>query len=484
MKLTRKFTIGLVGGILVVQTAFAIVRVDRERELFRLDIAREEHVLGRSLAQNAEVVAAAGGVEVARRLVERANVRDSHVEIRWVELGEGAAADVAPRAALSALAPLRKGELVSVELGTDDPAVHTYSPVTLPDGTLAAIEIADPLQDETAYMQESVRNAVLSTAVLVLLSGVVAWTVGLFFIGRPVRALVAQARRIGRGDLSERVALRQKDELSELATEMNDMCVALEDARSRVEHETDAKFAALEQLKHVDRLRTVGTLASGIAHELGTPLNVVDGHAQLIREDTSAGDTAKEHAQIIAHQAKRMTTIIRQLLDFARRDHNPSAAALVETVVERALEMAAPLAKKRDVDLELDSDRNHRAQISEEELTQVLVNVVINGIQAMPDGGQLTVRIDALDASPEWAPGEERGMIRIMVADGGVGMSQQTRERVFEPFFTTKDVGDGTGLGLSVAFGIVQERNGWITVDSAVDEGSRFSIYVPEEKRA
>jgi len=92
MKLTRKFTIGLIGGILIVQTAFAIVRVDRERELFRLDIAREEHVLGRSLAQNAEVVAASGGVDVARRLVERANVRDSHVEIRWVELDEGAAA--------------------------------------------------------------------------------------------------------------------------------------------------------------------------------------------------------------------------------------------------------------------------------------------------------------------------------------------------------------------------------------------------------
>lgn len=481
MKLTRKFTLGLVVGVLIVQVGFGFVRVEREQDLFQLDINREEIVLGRSLQLAAETVARTNGQPAARALVEHANLRDAHVSVRWVELDPEGPAHLQPRAPLADLAALARGEQVNVVLGEEDPAYFTYTPVALPDHPLGAIEISDSLHDETAYMRQSVINAALSTLVLVLLCGGVAWLVGALFIGRPVRALVGQARRVGAGDLSGRISLTQRDELGELAAEMNDMCGALDQARSQATSEAEAKIAALEQLKHVDRLRTVGTLASGIAHELGTPLNVVEGHAQLIGE-ASVSDEVSDSARVIVRQARRMANIIRQLLDFARREQRTSGSAEVVAVVRRVFELAEPIAKKRGVVLEVEDTAGAlSADISVEELTQVLLNIVVNGVQAMPDGGQLTVAVDALRATSPSIPGDEREMIRIVVTDVGEGMSAEMLPRVFEPFFTTKDVGAGTGLGLSVAYGIVVERDGWIDVASREGEGSRFSIFVPQE---
>lgn len=481
MRLTRRFTFALIVGVLLIQAGFAGLRVWRERRLFELDGAREQKVLGRSLALAAEMLARSAGEAMARQLVERANLRDSHVTIRWIALDGDADANLAPRVPLAALSALRAGEQVVYRLDSPaEAAVYAYTPVVLDGGRVAAVEVSDPWRDESAYVRQSILNAVLSTLALVSLCGVVGWALGLLFVGRPIHELVLQARRVGQGDLATRVALEQRDELGELAAEMNEMSSALARARERLLNETQARIAALEQLKHVDRLRTTGTLASGIAHELGTPLNVVDGHAQLIVEDAGASEEVRDNAKIITRQARRMTGIIRQLLDFARREQSEAGSSDVAPVAERALAMTQPLARKRDVELSFRADQGSlQAEISAEELTQVLVNVVINGIQAMDEGGKLTVTLGSGQAAPPWSPDLLREMIHIVVEDEGKGMSAEDVERVFEPFFTTKEVGEGTGLGLSVAFGIIAERQGWITVESAPGRGSRFAIFVP-----
>src|SRR5690606_34388957 len=152
MKLTRKFTFALICGVLVVQVGFAALRARREQRLFHVDIAREEKVLGHSLAISAQTVARTSGEELARDLIEKANLFDSHVQIRWVEL-DGAGEAWRPRATAADLAPVRSGEQVALELGEpDEVAVYTYSPITLPDGRVAAVEVSDSLRDEQEYL--------------------------------------------------------------------------------------------------------------------------------------------------------------------------------------------------------------------------------------------------------------------------------------------------------------------------------------------
>ena len=152
---------------------------------------------------------------------------------------------------------------------------------------------------------------------------------------------MALARRIGEGDLEARVHLRQKDELATLADAMNQMASGLAAARAQVAAETAARLATLEHLRHADRLGTVGKLASGVAHELGTPLNVVLGRAKMISSGEAEGDETRECALIITQQVQHMTGIIRQLLDFSRRRTPQRAPEDLSVVVVRTLHTAA-----------------------------------------------------------------------------------------------------------------------------------------------
>jgi signal transduction histidine kinase len=312
------------------------------------------------------------------------------------------------------------------------------------------------------------------------------------FIARPIGRLTAKARRVGVGDLTGPLALRQRDELGELATEINMMCDRLADERG-------AREAATAQLRHADRLTTVGKLASGIAHELGTPLNVVGGRAKLIADREVEGQDAVDSARIVAEQAERMTKLIRQLLDFARPPALHKAPVNVTTLGARICELVATIARKGNVELvPPPPDDSLRTLADDGQLTQVLTNLVVNAIQAMPPevgtdeaggvrssrrvgGGKVSMAARVVVVSPPpYVGGAAQRWMAIEVRDTGAGMDDSTRERIFEPFFTTKQVGEGTGLGLSVSWGIVREHGGWIDVRSRPGEGSTFTVYLPE----
>jgi signal transduction histidine kinase len=302
------------------------------------------------------------------------------------------------------------------------------------------------------------------------------------FIGRPVGLLVAYARRVGAGDLSQRLSPRSNDEIGDLAIELSRMCEGLQESRDRAEAEMAERLATVDQLRHADRLATVGTLASGVAHELGTPINVIEGHAQLIQEDRASTEACKENAEIITRQCKRMAQIIRDLLRFARRSGRRAGAADVAEVARETLRMLEPLRHKRDVTVSVESDGDSAARIESDQMQQVLTNIFVNAIQAMCDGGSLSVRICRDRVAVQGKGQDTAEYLCVRVEDTGTGMDENTKSRIFEPFFTTKDVGDGTGLGLSVAFGIVEDHGGWIDVESEPGRGSVFSIYLPPEK--
>jgi signal transduction histidine kinase len=333
---------------------------------------------------------------------------------------------------------------------------------------------------EKAYVRESVVVAVLTSLVLAGLCALLAWALLSRLVRRPIQALVAHAERVGQGDFALVTLPRTQDEIATLSDEMNRMCERLKDARDRTQRETREREAVLAQLRHADRLKTVGTLASGIAHELGTPINVVEGHAQLARESEGVSTEVHSHLDVITRQCKRMATIIRQLLDVSRRGGSKAQSCNLPAVVKETMSMLQPLAKKAQVDLVVKGngllDTEFKAGIGPSELQQVLLNVVINSVHASPSGGSVEVELRRGSSEGD-DPGTELGFLEVR--DSGTGMDAETVDHIFEPFFTTKKEGDGTGLGLSVAYGIVRDADGKIDVKSEPGRGSTFIITLP-----
>ena len=407
-------------------------------------------------------------------------------DLRFVQLSETAEAGMQPVVGSERLAGLGpKDERVFVENVGGSDTLLTYLPVTIGGEQVGALEIAGPLNERDHEFYVEIVHIVGGTALAATVALLVVAIAGYFFVGRPMRRLAEKARRIGSGDLSGPLDVRQGDEVGVLAAEINQMCERLAAAQARVDEETNRRLAASEQLRHADRLTTVGKLASGLAHELGTPLNVISGRAKMIVRGQTAGDGLTESAQAIVDQAERMTNIIKQLLGFARRRQPQQRRESLRGIVDRTLALLAPLAQKSSVVL---ATRHHEpepfADIDVPLVEQALANLVINAIQAMPKGGTLSISSREEIVSPPAGITAAAGSYACLhVEDTGVGMTAEELRHAFEPFFTTKEVGRGTGLGLSVAHGIVRDHGGWIAATSSLDKGSRFSIYVPSSSK-
>jgi signal transduction histidine kinase len=295
---------------------------------------------------------------------------------------------------------------------------------------------------------------------------------------------VVAARRIGAGHLRGEINLPQHDELGELGAEMNAMRKQLVASREKVDQEAAARLAAVEQLRHAERLTTVGKLASGIAHELGTPLNVVGVRAQLLMREHPRGSAAHEHAHSIYEQIERMSGIIRQLLDFARRRQAHTSRQDVRQLTRQTVAMLRALAEKRGVTVRVEGeDAPIHASVDAGQLQQALTNLIVNGLEATPAGGNLAIELRSVATTPPPDVGGAAGdYLVIRVTDDGSGMPPDVAARVFEPFFTTKEVGQGTGLGLSVTHGIIRDHGGWMTLETQVGKGSCFSVFLPVER--
>ena len=246
--------------------------------------------------------------------------RTQQLELRFVHMTGARGPGADPLVRLDRLGGIDpEEERAFVEQVAGNESLLTYLPVTVGGQQVGALEVAGPLTERDNEFRAEIMQILGRTALAALGAFVAVAVAGVFFVGRPMRSLVAKARRIGTGDLSGPLALKQRDEVGELASEINQMCERLAAAQARVEEETERRLAASEQLRHADRLTTVGKLASGVAHELGTPLNVVSGRAKMIVRGQVSGTALVESAQAIVDQADRMTNIIKQLLGFARR---------------------------------------------------------------------------------------------------------------------------------------------------------------------
>jgi signal transduction histidine kinase len=235
----------------------------------------------------------------------------------------------------------------------------------------------------------------------------------------------------------------------------------------------------LEQLRHTDRL-TTSAPRRGVAHELDAAQRDRRPSRPILATEGVRGPTG-EYARIIQEQASRMTGVIRQLLDFSRRQGPKLAVCNLRMLAGRTAELLRPLAARRHATVEVVTTGGEPfARVDQNQMQQALANVMMNGIEAMPRGGRLLVSIEPCMARrPDDAAQVAAGpRLRITIEDEGEGIAAQDLPHIFEPFFTTKGVGEGTGLGLSVAHGIVADHGGWIDVQSEVGKGTRMTIYL------
>ena len=484
MKLARRLVLLLLVPFVGLLVVLGVLAARGEIRAYQGQVVDDLLITGEALGPALQDIWRRDGKSRALEAISYSDLRQPHVKIRWVAIGSDADASIREHGlGQNEVALLAAGHSVSLlDRGADGQRrAFVYVPMQIDGTTPGALELSEPMDREADVIQRIVRDRVLTTLAIGLIGVFVVAIIGRRSIGRPIESLVEQAHRIGRGDLSHRLTLPEGDELGDLAVEMNAMCDQVAAARAKASSEAQERFEALTQLRHAERLATVGKMAAGVAHELGTPLNVISGRARMIARGTLSADSAVENATIIDGQAQRMTVIIRQLLTFARGGAPKKAIVDLSRLACATLDMLRPLARKQSVELRLECvDRQAPLYADAGQLEQVLTNLVMNGVQAMPMGGEIAVTIDDVEATPPREHGAPPGpYLRLEVCDHGTGIPAADLDRIFEPFFTTRDVGDGTGLGLSVTHGIVRDHGGWMAVESEVEKGSRMLVYLP-----
>jgi two-component system cell cycle sensor histidine kinase/response regulator CckA len=255
----------------------------------------------------------------------------------------------------------------------------------------------------------------------------------------------------------------------------------LEDITARRLAEKERQRLA-DQLRQAQKMEAIGTLAGGIAHDFNNLLMGIQGNISLLMLDKTADHRDMVYLKNMEKSVMRASELTRQILGFARGGKYDVKATDLNALIEKTAEMFGRTRK------EITIRRNFQKglwaiEVDQTQLQQVLLNLLINAWQAMPGGGEVvldTANVDVDAGSPDRPPDAAPGQyIRVQVTDTGVGMDRATQARIFEPFFTTRGKGQGTGLGLSSAFGIVKSHNGFMTVRSKKDRGSTFSVFLP-----
>ena len=329
-----------------------------------------------------------------------------------------------------------------------------------------------PLADITRPVNDFKRTLLITTSIVFVVA-----TLVIFLTGRTiyesVNKLVIGAQRVGEGDLQFRVVLDRHDEFGYLAEQFNAMVSRLE---------TDFKLRTQLDLKsrHAQKLEAIGTLASGVAHEINNPLMGIMNYAQLIDERLDAESPLREFASEIGLETERVAAVVRSLLAFASQEEGTHSPAHLRTLVEDTITLIRTIIRRDQITLDVDiPDDLPTIKCRSQQIQQVIMNLLTNARDALnarypehnPDK-KMRVTVLRFD-------NEGRDWIRITVEDHGDGIPDTIRDRVFDPFFTTKGRSEGTGLGLAISHSIITEHHGELSFECEVGQHTRFHVDLP-----
>ncbi len=372
------------------------------------------------------------------------------------------------------LASLEAGEEI-VRLGNRE-YFSVITPITNGRGAVqGAVEVLLSLDGIDQTLRDQVRRLALFILLTALLLGLLLYLLSRWSITGPITRLRQAAKQLGRGDLGLRIDKSGVREIDDLIDEFNRMAHNIENATRRREQLFEEKIRLARSLRHKDKLASIGQLASGLAHEIGTPLNVISGRSERLLARYGSDPVLAENLRRILVQTERIAAIMRHMLAFSRKPTATFREVRLQKVIEEAFalclvkqESGRPAVNRR---LDLQAATVYG---DEDGLRQVFVNLILNSLHAMREGCGSTISISSRPA------GGDSGEVVIVYADDGPGVPDGLKERIFDPFFTTKDVGQGTGLGLFIAANIVEEHHGRLELDHTPHPGARFRLFLPQ----
>ncbi len=361
-------------------------------------------------------------------------------------------------------------------------------------------ELSQTLARTKNYIASGARTILILSLANIFLSILI----GLFItrsISNPIKILRNSADEISKGNFDIKVDIKSSDEIGQLTNSFNIMAedlrihhshldrlikgrtAELRNANEKLQQEINGRKRMEEQFRQAQKLESVGRLAGGVAHDFNNLLTTIIGYSELISAEKDLDDTTKEGVQEIRNAGVRAAALTQQLLAFSRKQVLQPRVIDLNSLITKLGKMLRRLIGE-DIDLitELDSNLGH-IKADPGQVEQVIMNLVVNARDAMPDGGRIIIETQGLylDESyhqqhPQVTPGD---YVLLAVSDTGHGMDEETRNHIFEPFYTTKGVGEGTGLGLSTVYGIVKQSGGFIWVYSEPEQGTTFKIYLP-----
>ncbi len=318
--------------------------------------------------------------------------------------------------------------------------------------------------------ERAIGSAIAALASLAIIAAVIPLLVRRY-VSRPLAELSDKVTRLPAEDAPDRDP--EGSEVEQLTEEFRRLDQQLNRARSELWQRHRSELELERKLQHADRLATIGTLAAGLAHEIGTPMGVIRGRAEnLLRKEPKSSAPARS-LEIIISQIDQISQIVKTLLDYARARESRQVTCDVRAIVERTLGLVETEAARRNVQLETElGEAPLIVDCDADQLQQVFVNIAMNALDAMAAGGG-TLRVMAKTEASGRGP-----RLRLTFQDTGPGIAAQHLARVFDPFFTTKDPSKGTGMGLAVSQSIIHDHNGEITLESGA-AGTSFFVTIP-----
>lgn len=339
------------------------------------------------------------------------------------------------------------------------------TPLLSDDGDrLGVLAIVRPLDDVNEDLLQTSGAIGFTVGGFVLLSSVMGHSIGQARLGRPLDRLAGAMRRVREGDVATPLGEEGDDELVALSVEFNRMLEDLREARARAAAEAEGRREAMRNLQAADRLVTVGQLSAAVAHEIGSPLQVLHGRARALAEYADDPAETRRVAGILVRESERITRIVSQLVTLTRRRPNRRESVDIAAAANTVASLLEIEGRRRQVLLDVRAENALPVTADPDQVQQVLLNLLTNALAASLPGGQVTVHVRGTASG-----------IRIEVADDGLGMDDETRQRAFEPLYTTRGDAGGAGLGLAVVRSIVQEHGGRVWFESS-DRGTSFFV--------
>jgi two-component system NtrC family sensor kinase len=365
------------------------------------------------------------------------------------------------------------------------------------------IKIVLPLDDIKSDMASIFRFVLFFT----IADSIVLILFGVFLLSnsivKPLNVLEETARRIAGGAFEERVPVKREDEIGGLSESFNSMAESLQEKIVALEKANENLREIQKDVIQAEKMATVGRLSAGIAHEIGNPLGAIQGYIDILLKGTK-DEEDMDILQRLGWETERINSIVTNFLNISR----PARIDLKEVDANNVISDTVAFFKEslKNITLNLSLDKTiPRIKIDEGQLRQVLINVILNAADSMPQGGTLKVEtgiteivmrgrvnsrrkddpphadyISLRNGKPVYTVAEgSKKVVRIAISDEGTGISEEDIERIFDPFFTTKEIGKGTGLGLTVSQGIIQAFGGEIKVTSNIGEGTTFEVCLP-----